>query len=658
MAAFEWLATLAAFCTPTPASQQQDPYETWDLERTESPYFLIEGDPSVDRFPLASTDVQIEVQGVIAEVRVRQVYRNEGDDTLSARYVFPASTRAAVHGMEMRVAERIVRARIAERERARKTYERAKEQGKSASLLEQERPNVFQMDVANVLAGEDIEVELTYTELLVPEGGEYELVFPTVVGPRYSRGDATESWAANPYLREGAPPTSTFSLRASLSTGLPLAALACDTHDAPVTWTSESTAQLTLDPAERHGGDRDFVLRFRLAGDAVRSGLMLQRNEGQDAGHFLLMVQPPERLAEADVPPREYVFVVDVSGSMKGRPLDTARSLVRDLIGSLKPSDTFNVVLFAGGADLLSPASLAATGEHVDRALAFLGSRKGGGGTELASALSRALSLPRSPSVSRSLIVVTDGFVSAERDAFRLLHDNVADSNVFAFGIGSSVNRYLVEGIARVGQGEATVIGETSDARAAVERFRRYVSHPVLTDVRLAAEGFEVLSQEPAGLADLMASRPLVVAGRWRGTPAGTLTLTGVTGAGPFRQVVDVAGVEVATGGPLPYVWARQRVAALADWNFGHPSSEQREEILRLGLTYGLLTDLTSFVAVTEEARTDGVASEETVQPLPLPRGVSDYAVGQAVGKGDEPPLWVVALLGLVALFAVRRSTS
>ncbi len=655
------LLVIVATTWAAPAARaQDDPHDTWELERTESPYLLMDDPDDVDRFPLAGTDVAVRIDGVIASVVVRQTYVNEGPRTLHARYVFPASVRAAVHGMSMTVGDRTIRAVVREREEARATFETAKEEGRTATLLEQQRPNVFQMDVANVLPGESLEVELAFSELLVPEDGVYEFVYPTVVGPRYT-GDAPpyeererSSWLSNPFTSEDEAPRADFAFRADLAAGLPVDELACDTHRLDVAWRGRTQAHVELASTEVLGGDRDLILRYRLSGGRVETGLLLQRAPDAESGHFLLMVQPPARVELEDVPPREFVFVLDVSGSMRGQPLDVATDLMEDLLLGLRPTDTFNVMTFAGGSSLWRPRSAPATEEEVAAAARFVHTADRGGSTELAAALARALDLPRDEGVSRSVLVVTDGFISAEKKAFRLVHDHVDDTNVFAFGIGSSVNRYLIEGLARAGQGEAVVVTESRESRAAAERFRAYVSTPVLTGVTLEAEGFETSDVQPERLADLLAQRPLVVTGRWTGEPAGALVVRGTGGRGPFESRLDVGAVTPSADGPLGLLWARRRIAALADWDFGSPSRRQEREILALGLEYGLLTDFTSFVAVTEEVRADGGPADEIVHALPLPRGVPESALGYGVGGGDEPGLLALAALAALVL-AGRR---
>jgi Ca-activated chloride channel family protein len=633
-------------------------------DRTLSPYFLVEGgDPDTDALPLKSTSASIDVSGVIASVTVTQAYANEGARPLSARYVFPASTRAAVHGMKMTVGEKVIRAVVAERGEARETFERAQREGKSASLLEQDRPNVFTMNVANIMPGDRIEVELRYTELLVPTDGVYEVVYPTVVGPRYAGKGAAEEdrWVANPTLRQGQAPTYSFALDARIASGIPIQDLAVPSHKTRVTWSGKNRAQVALDPSESAGGNRDFRLRYRLAGGTIESGLLL--HPGAAESFFLLMVEPPARVTPQIIPPREYVFIVDVSGSMRGFPLDTTKQLLRDLVGGLRPTDTFNVILFSGAHQLMAPRSVAATGDNIASALALIDRQDGGGSTELLPAMREAMALPHPEGTSRSFVVVTDGFISAEREIFEHVRANLGKANVFSFGIGSSVNRFLVEGVARAGMGEPFVVTDPAEAPAAAARFKQYIDSPVLTDIEVAYDGFQVHDVEPVSIPDLMARRPIVLHGKWKGSPSGRITVKGVSGGGRFVQVIDVASA--SRGAPQPalaYLWARTRIAALSDFNVGEETEADKAEITRLGLAYNLLTRHTSFVAVLDQVRNGTGAADRVAQPLPLPVGVSDAAVGGdggLVGVGSEPPLWLlVAALGLAAAAASRARGS
>ncbi|MBN2124938.1 MAG: VWA domain-containing protein, partial [Deltaproteobacteria bacterium] len=490
-------------------------------DRTLSPYFFVQSeDPDLDRLPLKSTRAEVGISGVIADVRVIQEYQNEGTRPLEAVYVFPASARAAVYAMTMTIGERVVSARIREREKARQEYEKARQEGKSASLLEQQRPNVFQMNVANILPGDRIRVELRYTELLVPTETVYEFVYPTVVGPRYVDRPVGEPgpfgpWTANPYLHEGEAPPAALDIAVVISTGLPIQEVICHSHRTRIDYRGPSVASIRLDPSEKKGGNRDFILHYRLAGKGIEAGLLLY--EGEKENFFLLMVQPPRRVAEDRIPPREYIFIVDVSGSMHGFPLDISKKLLGDLIGGLRPNDRFNVVLFAGGSRLLSERSIPATPANLQRARHMIEEQRGGGGTRLLPALQRALALPGSEGCSRTVVVATDGYVAVEPEAFDLIRNNLGRANLFAFGIGSSVNRHLIEGMARVGMGEPFVVTDPREAPRTAEKFRRLIASPVLTDIRVEFEAFDPYDVEPRSIPDVMADRPILLFGKWRG---------------------------------------------------------------------------------------------------------------------------------------------
>lgn len=621
-----------------------------NTDKTLSPYFFVKSDdPGVDQLPLKSTSADVKIVGVIADVVVTQVYKNEGKKALEAIYLFPASTRAAVYGMKMTIGKRTIIAKIQKKEEARQQYEQAKQQGKSASLLEQQRPNVFQMNVANILPGDVVEVELKYTELLVPTDGIYEFVYPTVVGPRYSNQPAetahpAQKWVENPYLRQGDSPTYTFDIITDLSTGLPIQNTSCTSHKVDINYDGPSRATIKLDPSEKNGGNRDYIVRYQLAGGHVQSGMLLF--EGEKEKFFLLMLQPPKRVSVSQIPPREYIFIVDVSGSMYGFPLDISKKLLKDLIGGLRPIDKFNVLLFAGSSSLMSEKSLPATSENIQHALNVIDRQRGGGGTELLPALKRALSLPRSEDCSRTVVIATDGYVTVEEEAFDLIRKNLGDANMFTFGIGSSVNRHLLEGMARVGMGEPFVISKTEETREKAEKFRKMIESPVLTKVKVDFGRFGVYDVEPISIPDVFAERPVIVFGKWRGKPVGEITLNGLTSNGPYMNKIDIRKeTPLKSNSSLQYLWARHRIALLSDYNTLRNDPDRIKEVTQLGLDYNLLTAYTSFVAIDTEVRLVDGQAVTVKQPLPLPEGVSDYAGGK--NKGTFTPR-------LAAPFATR----
>jgi Ca-activated chloride channel family protein len=645
------LIALAIISTSSYAQSSED--------KTLAPYFFVQGDPSVDHLPLKDTKVDISVSGVIADVKVVQTYRNEGLRPINATYVFPASTRAAVYAMRMHIGNEVIVAKIKEREQAKKEFDQAKQEGKSASLLEQDRPNVFSMKLANIMPQEQVDIELHYTELLIPTDGIYEVVFPTVVGPRYSSQQNTakkeEGFVNTPYQHQGEEPTSTVHIAAKISAGVPIQSLICPSHQVAPQWQSPSVAQVTFDDSNPFQANQDFVLRYRLAGNQIASGLLLF--QGEDENFFLYMAQPPNRVETDDIPAREYIFVVDVSGSMSGFPLETSKHLLTNLIGQLRPSDYFNVVLFAGDSSVLSETSLQANQENLASAIRLLNDQRGNGGTELLPAIQRAMTLPRQQNISRNIVLVTDGYISGEQGVFDYIRGNLNHSNVFAFGIGASVNRYLIEGVARAGMGEPFIVSQESEAEAIAAKFKEYIQTPVLTNIQLRSVGFETYDVHPAQFPDLLAQRPLVLFGKWRGPVTGVFELTGKSGRGEYVSRLDIGGLQPEESNrALRYLWARSRIAELSDYGADDLGGDRIKEITSLGLKYNLLTRYTSFIAVREVVTNTLDPAKDINQPLPLPLRVSDMAVGWGTQNGTEPELvWLIVGSLLMALIMIVR---
>jgi Ca-activated chloride channel family protein len=624
--------------------------------KTESPYFFVKSDqPGVDALPLKNTAVDVKISGVIADVTVTQTYRNEGQRAIEAKYVFPGATKAAVSGLNVRLADRLITAQIREKQQARIEYDTAKKEGKTAALLEQHLPNVFQMNVANILPNDEVKVELRYTELLVPNAGNYQFVFPTVVGPRYNSPQSEQrdaTWVAQPVLRAGVPSNAGFQLKVTLDTPMGLKEVRSATHAIDVKKSDEDRhANVALTATSEPAANRDFVLDYRLAGEKIESGLMLYKGQGEGAENFFLaMVEPPKSVAANAVSPRDYIFVVDISGSMHGFPLDTAKTVLERLIGGLRPSDTFNVLLFSGSSKMLSQRSVPATRANIDQALATIQNYSDGGSTELIPALKRVYAEPKAPNVSRTVVVVTDGYVTVEREAFELVRRNLSKANLFAFGIGSSVNRHLMEGLARAGMGEPFIITDPIQAPEQAARFRRMVESPVLTNVRATFGGLDVYDVEPAVLPDVLGERPVIMFGKWRGEAKGRVVIEGQSANGPYREEIAIDGRTPQNAAALRALWARHRIAALSDQEALEGGDSFAKAITELGLKYSLLTQYTSFIAVDKVVRNVAPQNAASVdQPSPLPKGVSELAVGQTLGA-EVPSTPEPEMLGAVAV--------
>ena len=664
LARWVWMAvtSLSAACFVGLVAQ---PAQAQDRDaprlKTESPYFFVQnGDPALDPLPLKSTQVDVRISGVIADVTVTQRYKNEGQRAIEAKYVFPGSTRAAVHGMNVRLGDRLITANIREKNQARLEYDNAKKEGKTAALLEQHLPNVFQMNVANILPGDDVKVELHYTELLVPTSGNYQFVFPTVVGPRYNSPQSAQAqapWVSQPTLRAGVASPAAFDIRVALNTPIGIKEVRSSSHGINTSRQDGDTAVVTLKNTAAPANNRDFILDYRLAGERIESGVMLYK--GGDENFFLAMIEPPKAVPAGAISPRDYIFVVDISGSMHGFPLDTAKTVLRELIGNLRASDTFNVLLFSGSNRFLSPHSVPATGANIEQAIRTIDEMGGGGGTELIPALKRVYAEPKAADVSRTVVVVSDGFVTVEREAFDLVRKNLSQANLFAFGIGSSVNRHLMEGLARAGMGEPFIITQSSEAAAQAARFRKMIESPVLTQVKARFDELDVYDVEPQHLPDVLGERPVIVFGKWRGEARGNLVVEGQTANGPFRQVLPLNQTtgSASNTAALRHLWARHRIASLSDQESLDGGDALRQRITELGLQYTLLTQYTSFVAVDQVMRNPAPQDSTSVnQPLPLPQGVSNLAVGAEVPSTPEPATWgaVLVLLSVLALLARR----
>lgn len=630
---------------------------------TLSPYFFIkDGDTSVDKFPLKETNVSTNINGVIAETYVTQSYANEGENPINASYVFPASTKVTVHGMKMEIGDQVVTAKIKEKEEAKQEFEQAQSEGKSASLLEEQRPNVFTMDVANIMPGDVVKIELHYTELVTSTEGTYQFVFPTVVGPRYAspseNGDAvSDQWVESPYLKSDDTASEKYNITVNLSTGVPITNISSKSHKINLEQGKESTAQITLANPEEFAGNRDFILEYKLTGNEVSSGLLL--GTGKTENFFMLMVQPPERYTSEDIPPREYIFVLDISGSMEGEPIETAKELIRNLVTNLEKTDTFNMVLFSDETTQMSPKSVLATEENVKNAITLIDNQIGGGGTEMAPALKNAIAIPKDENFSRSIVVITDGYLSGEAEIFDLVNNNLGTTNFFSFGIGSSVNHYLIDGIAKAGMGEAFVVTDFADTKVTSERFRAYIQAPILTDIQVKYNNFDTYDIEPANLPTLFAERPIVLFGKWRGEPTGTIEITGKKGTENYVQEIQVTEAEpLETNNAIGYLWARTKVDALTGYGADYDLDDVKQEITKLGLDYSMMTPYTSFIAVIDTVRNTDGKSTDVKQPLPLPLNVSDLSVGGGYTSGSEPgDIILISLMVLLLFITILRRT-
>ena len=597
-------------------------------QNDKSPYLEVLSENAV--IPLKESKSKVEISGTIAHVQLTQVYQNKGSVPIEAKYVFPLSTQAAVHDMKMTLGDRIINAKIFEKQHAEKVYSDALSEGKRAAKLDQSRPNVFQMKVGNIMPGDEIAIDIYYTEMLVPVNGEYQFVAPGVVGPRFTgeSGNTEEAFNA-PYTKKGISDTFKFDMEVSINAGMMIQNVNSNSHKINVSYLNDDIAEIFLSKSNVNPSNRDFMLNYSLRGNSIQSGLLLY--EHKDEKFFAYMIEPSKDIQLKDITAREYLFIVDVSGSMNGYPLDVSKTLMRNLLGNLRSSDTFNVQLFASSSTIFNEIPVVVSNENIEKAIKFLSHGHGGGGTQLLSALKTAYQLPRTDEgSSRSMVVITDGYVTIEKEAFQLIANNLDKSNVFTFGIGSSVNRYLIEGMAKVSNSQSFIATNYDDARKVAQDFKTYIESPLLTQVKLEAKGFEIYDVEPAVISDVFASRPVMIYGKYKGDAKGKLVLTGYQGRKKIKQFYDVSTGNLSDDNKaLRYLWARKKIAQLDDYGTLF-SDNVKDEVIKLGLQYNLATKYTSFVAVDEQVVNKNRTLKTVKQPLPMPENVENSAVGAA----------------------------
>ncbi len=590
--------------------------------------------------PLKHTDVKAQISGFLSRVTVTQEFENPFKEKIEAVYTFPLPQNAAVDDMTMLVGDRTVRGKILRREEAQAVYEAAKNNGQTASLLEQERPNIFTQSVANILPGEQIKITISYVETLKYEEGSYEFVFPMVVGPRYVPGNATGAQGggfapdtdrvpdASRITPQPAPAGMRaghdISLEVALDAGVPIDALSSKTHEVIVERADDRRAHVILKD-QATIPNKDFILRYDVAGKKINDAL-LTHSTGH-SGFFTLILQPPERVTVEDVTPKELVFVLDTSGSMSGFPIEKAKETMKLALDNLYPYDTFNLITFSGDEHILFPEPVPATKENLAKAQAFLETRQGGGGTEMMKAIKASMDPSDAQGHVRIVCFMTDGYVGNDMEIIGEVQKH-PNARVFSFGIGSSVNRFLLDGMAKYGRGEVEYVGLNDDGSAAARRFHERIRNPLLTDISIDWNGMAVSDVYPKTIPDLFGAKPVILTGRYAGNGQGVIRLKGKMSGRDFVREIPVDFSSTEQHDVLATLWARTRVDDLMSQDFngaqqGTMKEDVKQAIVQLGLDFRLMTQFTSFVAVEEMIVTDGGQPRRIDVPVEVPEGVN-----------------------------------
>ncbi len=641
-----------------------------------------------------SSRYDVDIDGDIVNVKLTQRFDNPFNKPVNAQYLFPMNKGAAVHTMTMHVGDEIVSAEIQEIRQAEQTFKVAKKAGKSATILNQHRPNMFTQRIANLMPGVPIEVDIHYTHVVPKVDGAYELVVPLVVGPRFQPAGAgrapddgsldasdpagaarTGSWQLEQlpayaptrgvHVPEALPDSieeERVSLAINLDTPLPLVEMSSATHVLTTRHVSSTQAEIAFAKGQVID-NKDFVLRYRFDGSSVDGGVLAHWEE-HEGGYFSLLLEPP-----AEVPPgkelkREMVFLLDCSGSMDGLPMEASKRFMVKALERLRPSDTFRIIRFSDTATEFSAHPLSATPTNIERGVHYVRSLYGSGGTHMMSGVEQALSGPPPGHGVRNVVFLTDGYIGNELSVLRLVASKLGSSRLVAFGVGTGVNRYLLDELGRVGQGFTRYFDPTqseADMHDVVDGLVARLQTPVLTDIQIDWGDLAVENVLPTAIPDLYHGDSVRIVGRFREAVDGKVTVRGVTRES--RAVVEMPlrlDREVLRPA-IRRIWARGAVAEKmhtlitphelrAD---GVTDQQLQAGITQLGLNYALTTRWTAFVAVSE--RVYNPRPEDSVDgavPLPKVAGVTNKAYGQPTVTGygtPEPGVWLSLLVvGLV----------
>jgi Ca-activated chloride channel family protein len=601
--------------------------------------YLKTGDGYIEATRLA-TDIDLAIHGPTIRGTVTQAFRNQSDHWIEAVYAYPLSEGAAVDSLTMIVGDRVIVGEIQEREQARATYEAAREAGVRAGLVEQHRPNLFTNSVANIGPGETVLIQIAFQEPVRIAEGEFSVRVPLVVGPKYGPPVVDEGSTGvrvldppvvDPELHGRINPV---SLSIDLDAGFDIASLESATHNIAVSGTG---AVRTVGLA---GGevpaDRDFVLTWSATPRSVPAvRVYSERVEGED--YILAFVTPPAS-NDQEPAPREVVFVIDNSGSMSGESMRQARRGLLYALAQLTPQDRFNVIRFDNTMESLFPDTVPASSSNLVLATRFVSALDANGGTNMSPAMREALRDPRpnDDRYVRQVVFITDGAIGYERDIFNIIASDLGRSRVFMVGIGSAPNSHLMSRAAEIGRGTFTHIDSVDQVDFKMRALNDKLLHPAATGLALELDGVRA-DFTPQLLPDLYKGEPLVLAAKVDSLGGG-FRLSGQTGGRPWN--VDVRLSAAVRGEGVSKVWANRTIAdAEARSILGEtPREDADAEVLKLGLEHGIVTRMTSLVAVDKTpARPAGYRLVRADLPINLPAGWNFEALFG--GPSPEKPM-------------------
>lgn len=619
-------------------------------------------------FPLKHTEVQAKIAGNVSRVEVTQTFENPFTEFLEAVYVFPLPDEAAVDDMEIKIGTRIIKGCIKKREEAIAVYAQAKQQGRTAGLLEQERDNIFTQSLANIKPGEQIDVTIRYTDCLKFEGGDYEFVFPMVVGPRFIPGEPIDRNGDTDVVPDASRITlpiigsDTRSLLAphnlrsrhdigvtvEINAGIPITEVRSTSHHLHVERNGQMV-RVTLG-GEDTIPNKDLIVRYRVVGENTQATVLTHSD--QRGNHFAVYLIPALDYRQNEIVPKDVVFLMDTSGSQMGDPLHKSQELMRRFIQGLNPDDTFTILDFSDVTTQLSPKPLANTPQNRTKALQYVDRLQANGGTYLLNGIRAVLNFPpASEGRLRSIVLLTDGYIGNENEILAEVQRQLKPGNrLYSFGVGSSPNRFLLNRLAEIGRGTCQIVRHNEPTEDVAEKFFRQINNPVLTNIQIQWKGTGDAIIYPSTPPDLFAGQPLVLFGRISASQeskarklnvederehasrtnlqqtiqSGNLHITGMTAGGKrYKQTFNLT-FDCTDHPTIAQLWGRARIKDLMNQMFSCEKKTQLESVTQVALTYQLLSQYTAFVAVSEEVRVDSEGQSRSVQvPVEMPEGVS-----------------------------------
>jgi len=570
------------------------------LESGPGAVWLSTGNGSYINALLLETDVSFDVSGIIARATVKQRFRNTGSMWAEGIYVFPLPENAAVDHFRLHIGERLIEGQIQERALAKKTYEAAKNQGRQAGLVEQQRANVFTTSLANIAPGEEIIVDIEYQQTLDYKDGSYRLRFPMVIGPRFNTiNNSPDRHAKDTDVSTVTAETSVnpVYLHVSLDAGVPLEKLESTYHDIDIKQTDTHRYSIAL-VTEKVFADRDFELVWSPGlSQQPQSVVFTEQHQGYE--YALLSVLPPrlDSLGQ-QLLPRDVVFILDVSGSMNGTSIEQARTSLIQALDRLEPQDSFNIIWFNDRTERLYPRTMPASADNIRYASRIVDKLQADGGTVMQPALALALSEQPGLSRVRQIIFLTDGNVDNEQELFGLIKEHLGDNRLFTVGIGSAPNSYFMRKTARAGRGTFTHISNIDEVQQKTNALLGKLEYPALVNIDMSIEGLDV-EAFPQPISDLYLGEPLTVLIRGRQL-GNIITLYGDFGESSWQQKIELVDGMDHPG--IRTAWARNKIESLLEQHHDSTTVEQRDElknqVVQTSIDHHLVSRFTSLVAV------------------------------------------------------------